>query len=123
MGHTDLTPFLFLSIDLKGGGAEKNVLGSPEAVSGDSCPALVYVAHCLSCYVHLAEAGNGDSRRVDVLHLAMPWWGGDEVEQFLRLVCSIHSQKGGSRQETSVTFDYHEWFCMNDNITCVARKF
>ena len=96
-------------------------MGSPEAVPGHRRPALVYVADCLSCYVHLAKAGDGDSRIVDVLHLAILWWRSDEVEQFLRLVCSIHCQKSGSRQETSVTFGYHEWFRMNDNITCVGK--
>lgn len=55
-------------------------MGSPEAVTGDGHPALVYVADCLSCYVHLAKAGDGDSGIVDVLHLAILRWGRDEVE-------------------------------------------
>lgn len=78
-GYTNFASFLSLSINL-GKGVQKNVMGSPEAVTGDGCPALVYVADCLSCYVHLAKAGNGDSRIVDILHLAVLWWGSDEVE-------------------------------------------
>lgn len=98
-------------------------MGSPEAVTGDGRPALVYVADCLPCYVHLAKAGDGDSGIVDVLHLAVLWRGRDEVDQFLGLVCSVHSQESGRRQESSVTVGYHEGFCMNHNITWVARRF
>lgn len=80
----------------------------------------MYIADCLSCYVHLAEASNGDSRMVDIFNLAILWWGGDNVEQFLRLVCSIHGKDGAGCQETSVPFRHHKWFCQDDNITCMT---
>lgn len=82
----------------------------------------MYVADSLSCYVHLAEACNGDPRIVDVFDLAISRWGGDDVEKFLRLACSVHSKEGGGHQETSVTFRHRKWFCPDDNITCVAEE-
>ena len=82
----------------------------------------MYVADCLSCYVHLAEACNGDPRIVDVFDLAVSWWGGDDVEKFLRLVCSVHSKEGGGHQEPSGSFRHQKWFCPYDNITCVAEE-
>ena len=88
----------------------------------DSCRALSYIADRLSCYIHLAEACNGDPRIADVLNLAKLRRGGDDVEKFLGLVCSIHSKESGGRQETSVTFRHHKWFCQDDNITCVAEE-
>lgn len=75
-----LSSHIFSSSAFTEGRVQKNVMGSPEAVTGDGCPALVYIADCLSCYVHLAKAGNGDSGILDVLHLAVLWWGSDEVE-------------------------------------------
>ena len=88
----------------------------------DSCCALIHIADCLSCYIHLAEACNGDPRIADVFNLAKLRWGGDDVEKFLGLVCSIHSKESGGRQETSATFRHHKWFCQDDNITCVAEE-
>lgn len=80
------------------------------------------VADCLSCYVHLAESHNGDARVVDIFHPAISRRWGDDVEQFLRLVCSIHSQESAGRQETSVTLRHHKWLCKDDNITYRAEE-
>lgn len=96
--------------------------GSPECVPGDRCLAFMYIAHCLSCYVHLAEACNGDSRIADVFDLAVSRWGGDDIEQLLRLVCSIHSKESGGRQEASATFRHHKGFYKDNNITCMAEE-
>jgi hypothetical protein len=70
----------------------------------------------------LTEAGNGDPRIADIFHLAILWWGGDDIQQLLWLVCSIHSQESGGSQETSVTFRHHEWFCENDKVTCMVEE-
>lgn len=82
----------------------------------------MYIADYLSCYVHLAKTCNGDSRIADIFHLAILRWGGDDVEHFFRLVCSIQSKKSGGRQETSAIFRHHKWFCKDDNITCTAEE-
>lgn len=82
----------------------------------------MHIADCLSCYVHLTEACDGDSRIADILDLAKPWRGGDDIEKFLRFVCSIHSKETGGRQETPVTFRHHQRFHKDDNITCTAEE-
>lgn len=82
----------------------------------------MYIADCLSCYVHLAETCKRDSRIADILDLAIPRRGGDDIEQFLGFVCSIHSKESGGRQETSVTFRHHKRFPKDDNITCIAEE-
>lgn len=89
---------------------------------GDSRLALMYVTDCLSCYVHLAEACNGDSRIADIFDLAIPRSGSDDVEQFLGFVCSIHCKESGGRQETSLTFRHHKRFCKDDNVACRAEE-
>lgn len=76
------------------------------------------VADRPSSYVHLAKACNGDARITDIFYLAILWWGGDDIEQFLRLVCPIYSQESGGRQKTSITFGQHKRLCKNDNFTC-----
>ena len=97
-------------------------MGSPERVRGDRCLPIVCIADGLPGYVHLAEACNGDSRIEGVFHLAILWWGGDDKEQFLGLVCSIHSEESAGRQKASATFRHHKWLCNDDNITYTAEK-
>lgn len=105
-----------------GRASEKFPWGSPECVAGDSCLAVVDIADCPSCYVHLAEARNGDSGMAGVFDPAMSRWGGNDIQQFLRLVRSVHSKESGARQPTSVTFRHHKWSCKDDNITYVAEE-
>lgn len=47
------------------------------------------ISHEVCCYVHLAEGGDGLSRMVDVLYVAMSRWVGDDIQKLLWLVGTI----------------------------------
>lgn len=75
------------------------------------------VSHKVSCYVHLAEGGDGQSWVCDVLDVPMRRRLDDDVQKFLGLVCAVRGQERICGENHAVPSADVDWLYKDGNIS------